>query len=62
MTRPHLKLMRENPLGKIHTPELEAKVGRSFADKVGSVELFNLLGWWVPDEQTRQRILVYYPQ
>ena len=30
----------------------------SFADKVGSVELWNLLGHWAPEEATRQRILV----
>ncbi len=34
----------------------------SFADKVGSVELFNLLGQWAPDEATRKRILVENPQ
>lgn len=34
----------------------------SFADKVGSVELFNLLGTWAPDEATRRRILVDNPQ
>jgi predicted TIM-barrel fold metal-dependent hydrolase len=34
----------------------------SFADKVGSVELFNLLGKWVPDDATRHRILVDNPQ
>jgi predicted TIM-barrel fold metal-dependent hydrolase len=34
----------------------------SFADKVGSVELFNLLGQWVPDDETRHRILVDNPQ
>lgn len=34
----------------------------SFADKVGSIELFNLLGRWAPDEQTRHRILVDNPQ
>lgn len=34
----------------------------SFADKVGSVELFNLLGQWAPDEATRHRILVDNPQ
>lgn len=33
----------------------------SFADKVGSVELFNLLGAWAPDERTRRRILVDNP-
>ncbi|MBI4207131.1 MAG: amidohydrolase family protein [Betaproteobacteria bacterium] len=34
----------------------------SFADKVGSVGLFNLLGKWAPDEATRRRILVTNPQ
>lgn len=34
----------------------------SFADKVGSVELFNLLGQWAPDESTRRKILVDNPQ
>ena len=34
----------------------------SFSDKVGSVELWNLLGKWVPDEATRRRILVDNPQ
>jgi predicted TIM-barrel fold metal-dependent hydrolase len=34
----------------------------SFADKVGSVELFNLLGQWAPDEAMRRRILVDNPQ
>jgi 2-pyrone-4,6-dicarboxylate lactonase len=34
----------------------------SFADKVGSMELFNLLGKWAPDEATRRRILVDNPQ
>jgi len=34
----------------------------SFADKVGSVELFNLLGKWVPDDATRHKILVDNPQ
>ena len=34
----------------------------SFADKVGSVELFNLLGQWAPDEATRRKILVDNPQ
>jgi len=34
----------------------------SFADKVGSVELWNLLGRWAPDEATRRRILVDNPQ
>jgi len=34
----------------------------SFADKVGSIELWNLLGKWAPDEATRRRILVDNPQ
>ena len=34
----------------------------SFADKVGSVELFNLLADWVPDDATRRKILVENPQ
>jgi len=34
----------------------------SFADRVGSVELFNLLAQWAPDEATRRRILVDNPQ
>ncbi|OGA39578.1 MAG: hypothetical protein A3G24_23915 [Betaproteobacteria bacterium RIFCSPLOWO2_12_FULL_62_13] len=34
----------------------------SFADKVGSVQLFNLLGQWAPDEAVRRRILVDNPQ
>jgi len=33
----------------------------SFADKVGSAELFNLLGRWAPDSATRKRILVDNP-
>jgi len=33
----------------------------SFADKVGSVELFNLLGRWAPDPETRRKILVDNP-
>jgi 2-pyrone-4,6-dicarboxylate lactonase len=33
----------------------------SFADKVSSVELFNLLGRWAPDEATRRKILVDNP-
>lgn len=33
----------------------------SFADKVGSVELFNLLGRWAPDQATRRKILVDNP-
>src|SRR5256885_3668453 len=34
----------------------------SFGDKVGSVELWNLLRKWAPDEATRRRILVDNPQ
>ena len=34
----------------------------SFADKVSSVELWNLLGKWAPDAATRRRILVDNPQ
>lgn len=34
----------------------------SFADKVGSIELFNLLGQWAPDEAARRKILVDNPQ
>jgi predicted TIM-barrel fold metal-dependent hydrolase len=33
----------------------------SFADKVGSVALFNLLKDWAPDAQTRQKILTDNP-
>lgn len=33
----------------------------SFADKVGSVQLFNLLGEWAPDAATRRKILVDNP-
>jgi 2-pyrone-4,6-dicarboxylate lactonase len=33
----------------------------SFADKVGSVQLFNLLADWAPDEETRPRTLVDNP-
>jgi predicted TIM-barrel fold metal-dependent hydrolase len=33
----------------------------SFADKVGSVRLFNLLGEWIPDEVTRRKVLVDNP-
>lgn len=33
----------------------------SFSEKVGSVELFNLLGRWVPEEATRHKILVDNP-
>jgi predicted TIM-barrel fold metal-dependent hydrolase len=34
----------------------------SFADRVSSVELFNLLGRWAPDNETRRKILVSNPQ
>jgi predicted TIM-barrel fold metal-dependent hydrolase len=34
----------------------------SFADKVGSVELFNLLGTWAPDAAIRKKILVENPE
>ncbi|HEX9464499.1 MAG TPA: amidohydrolase family protein [Alphaproteobacteria bacterium] len=34
----------------------------SFADKVGSIELYNLLGEWAPDPATRRQILVDNPQ
>jgi predicted TIM-barrel fold metal-dependent hydrolase len=34
----------------------------SFADKVGSVELWNLLGKWAPEEAIRRRILADNPQ
>jgi predicted TIM-barrel fold metal-dependent hydrolase len=34
----------------------------SFADKVTSVGLFNLLGEWAPDEKTRKAILVDNPK
>jgi 2-pyrone-4,6-dicarboxylate lactonase len=34
----------------------------SFSDKVGSVELFNLLGEWAPDAATRRRILADNPR
>jgi predicted TIM-barrel fold metal-dependent hydrolase len=33
----------------------------SFADRVGSVQLFNLLAGWAPEEATRRRILVDNP-
>jgi len=33
----------------------------SFADKAGSVSLFNLLGTWIPDEGTRRKVLVDNP-
>jgi predicted TIM-barrel fold metal-dependent hydrolase len=34
----------------------------SFADKVGSIDLWNLLGTWVPDEAARRQILVDNPK
>jgi predicted TIM-barrel fold metal-dependent hydrolase len=34
----------------------------SFADKVGSVQLFNLLGTWLPDAALRRRVLADNPQ
>lgn len=34
----------------------------SFADRVGTVELFNLFGRWVPDEGARRKVLVDNPQ
>jgi 2-pyrone-4,6-dicarboxylate lactonase len=34
----------------------------SFADKVGSVQLFNLLGEWFPDDAMRRRVLADNPQ
>jgi predicted TIM-barrel fold metal-dependent hydrolase len=34
----------------------------SFADRVSSVELFNLLGRWAPDTAVRRKILVENPQ
>ena len=33
----------------------------SFADKVGSVRLFNLLGEWIPDETVRRKVLADNP-
>ena len=33
----------------------------SFADKVGSVRLFNLLGEWIPDEAVRRKVLAANP-
>jgi len=33
----------------------------SFADKVGTIELFNLLHRWAPDDATKQKILVENP-
>jgi 2-pyrone-4,6-dicarboxylate lactonase len=34
----------------------------SFADRMSSVALFNLLGRWAPDTATRRKILVDNPQ
>jgi predicted TIM-barrel fold metal-dependent hydrolase len=34
----------------------------SFAEKIGSIELWNLLGKWAPDEAIRRKILVDNPQ
>jgi 2-pyrone-4,6-dicarboxylate lactonase len=34
----------------------------SFADRVGTVELFNFFGRWVPDEGARRKVLVDNPQ
>jgi 2-pyrone-4,6-dicarboxylate lactonase len=34
----------------------------SFADKVGTVELFNLIHRWAPDEATKRKILVENPE
>jgi 2-pyrone-4,6-dicarboxylate lactonase len=34
----------------------------SFADKVGTIELFNLLGQWAAEDSTRKQILVANPQ
>ena len=34
----------------------------SFADKVGTIELFNLLGRWAPEDAVRRQILVDNPQ
>jgi 2-pyrone-4,6-dicarboxylate lactonase len=34
----------------------------SFADKVGSVRLYNLLGEWIPDEGLRRKVLVDNPE
>ena len=33
----------------------------SFADKVGSVRLYNLLGEWIPDERLRRKVLADNP-
>ena len=34
----------------------------SFADQVGSVQLFNLFGEWIPDEGLRRKVLVENPE
>ena len=34
----------------------------SFADRVNTVEMFNLLGRWAPDAAIRRKILVENPQ
>jgi predicted TIM-barrel fold metal-dependent hydrolase len=34
----------------------------SFADKVGTIELFNLIHRWAPDESTKRKILVENPE
>jgi 2-pyrone-4,6-dicarboxylate lactonase len=34
----------------------------SFADKVGSVQLYNLLGEWLPDDAMRHKVLVENPE
>ena len=34
----------------------------SFADRVGTIELFNFFGRWVPDEGARHKVLVDNPQ
>lgn len=34
----------------------------SFGDKVGSVQLFNLLGEWLPEESMRRKVLVENPE
>ena len=57
---PHARALIETALDRIiwgsDYPHL------SFADKVGSVELFNLLGQWAPTDAARKQILVDSPQ
>jgi len=57
---PHARALIETALDRIiwgsDYPHL------SFADKVGSVELFNLLGQWAPTDAARKQILVDNPQ